>query len=165
MQTCTTTTAADSIDSADDIDFIPVVRKQRSRKSRKNGHGLVMKKERSPAEKLERSMAELRSDVNWLDKCARALFLTLFYLFDFNADIYVLILTLQNVSAIFSHQIGLEIVRDAAGALPGEIQTILCLGLGSPTESTQARFQLCFLLELRDTILPVSPTFFLPRVF
>ncbi|KAH8117539.1 hypothetical protein DFH11DRAFT_1025896 [Phellopilus nigrolimitatus] len=47
-----------------------------------------------------------------------------------------------------------QIIREALGALSTEIKNVLCLGLGSPTESVQARFQLCFLLELRDEILP-----------
>ncbi|OCB84112.1 hypothetical protein A7U60_g8785 [Sanghuangporus baumii] len=46
-------------------------------------------------------------------------------------------------------------VHGATANLPAAaIQSILCLGLGSPSESAQARFQLSFLLELRDKILP-----------
>ncbi|KAL5490460.1 hypothetical protein ACEPAI_5293 [Sanghuangporus weigelae] len=48
-----------------------------------------------------------------------------------------------------------RIVHGATATLAtAAIQSILCLGLGSPSESAQARFQLSFLLELRDKILP-----------
>ncbi|KAI5123274.1 hypothetical protein M0805_009296 [Coniferiporia weirii] len=90
----------------------------RKKKKRKGQSQLGASASRSPTASLEHTMAELRSDLGWRDKCT-------------------------------------QIIRDALDALPAEIDTVLCLGLGSPTESVQARFQLCFLLELRDTILPV----------
>ncbi|EJD05994.1 uncharacterized protein FOMMEDRAFT_145329 [Fomitiporia mediterranea MF3/22] len=62
----------------------------------------------------------------------------------------------RSKSELLSDSVWMEkcthICQDAITSLPGEINTILCLGLGSPTESAQARFQFCFLLELRDKI-------------
>lgn len=50
----------------------------------------------------------------------------------------------------------IDIVQDGMRTLNMQPEQILCLGLGSPCESHQARFQLSFLLEMRDTITPVS---------
>lgn len=50
----------------------------------------------------------------------------------------------------------IDIVHVGLETLNMQPEHILCLGLGSPCESHQARFQLSFLLEMRDTITPVS---------
>ena len=63
-----------------DLDaFTPVVRKKRkNRRAGNQNSPWTAAKVRSPTETVQRCMAELRADANWLEKCSRACIFSVF---------------------------------------------------------------------------------------
>jgi hypothetical protein len=102
-------------------DFIPTSRKKRKNKFRQ---------ERPPLSVLmQRVATELGHDRGWITQCQRLSFTSPFLIF-------------RNRGTV------VEILRDSLNSVSFTSPNVLCLGLGSPASSRDARVQLGFLLEL-----------------